>query len=249
MPGNERLVAQAVVQRQAAVDLPTVLAIEAGELAPQVQELAGGLAKGGHIAQQEAGDGVVGDVCIEGEQAGLLEEVVYVHLRDLAVESEGQVVVAHLPVQVIAQGVVGAGEVSLRISTQGEEAGHRDLVNLLECRLPDVDTKISDVDRAWQRTAVRILKLIAQHEVVQQPAGEGMRLRDQGVVVMDVRLVRIGEQILQVQHSGYVVGVGEVTCRRAVVRAQILIEACRHLTQTVEVWQDEGEVAIHVAGG
>src|SRR6202012_4478416 len=99
-----------------------------------------------HITEQEAGDGVVGHVGIEGKEAGLLEEVVDIDGGLLSVETKAQVVLSELKVKIVAQGVVGAGEVSQGIAADSEEVGDSDLVDLLEGGLPDIDPEIVHVD-------------------------------------------------------------------------------------------------------
>ena len=158
-------------------------------------------------------------------------------------ESEGQVVVFHLPMEVIAQRVVCPGEVCLRVAAEGEQklAVDRDLVDLLECRLPDVDAEIIHVDASRQRSATGVLNLIAEDEVIQQIAGEGMRLTEQRVVVVDVSLVGIGQQILQVSRTPFrSIAVVEVTRSQAIVRAEVLVEPGRDLAVVREVGLDEG---------
>ena len=94
-------------------------------------------------------------------------------------EPKRQIVVTNLPVQIISQRVVGTRKVCLRISTQGEEAAHGDLVDLLERRLPNANPQIGDIDGAGQWPAIGVLQLITEDEIVQQPAGEGVCLRNE----------------------------------------------------------------------
>ena len=68
-------------------------------------------------------------------------------------ETEGDVVVAVHQVEVVGQGVVGSGEERLRIATNSEVPRRRDLIDLLERRLPDVDAQIVHVDAARKSAA------------------------------------------------------------------------------------------------
>ena len=125
VPGHERLIAHAVVQRQIASHLPTVLNVCALKLAAGIEELARRLSECIEIPKQEVGDGIAaGVVAIEGKLARLLEEIVYVNLRYLAVIAEVDIVPTEQPMHIVGQGVVGAVEERLRIATDGEEAAY-----------------------------------------------------------------------------------------------------------------------------
>ena len=104
MPRLERLIADAVVERQARARLPAILHVRADELAARIEELPGRLVHLIESAEQEVGHGVaVGGVGGGGEVelSRLLEEVVDVDLRDLAVESGVDVVFSHQEVEVV----------------------------------------------------------------------------------------------------------------------------------------------------
>ena len=73
--------------------------------------------------------------------AGLLEEIVDVDLRDLAVIAGVDIVPAKQEVNIVGQRVVGAAEEGLRVVADVEVITSElnlELVNLLERRLPDV---------------------------------------------------------------------------------------------------------------
>ncbi len=162
MPREERFVA--------------VLAVEAVEVAAQIQKLTGGLAEVLNITQQEAGDRVVRHVRVEGEESRLLEEVVDIDLCVLAMKAEGETVGAHQDVQIVAQRVVCATEGGLGIVTHSEETAHQNLVDLFECRLPNVDAEIGHADASGKRSATGVFNLIGKVQVIQDTAVEGVGL-------------------------------------------------------------------------
>src|SRR5260370_41939052 len=106
---------------EAPVHLPAVLAVDAVEVAAQIQELTGGLAEVLNITQQEAGDRVVRYIRVEGEEPRLLEEVIDINLCILAVKAEGETMAANQNMQIVTQRVVRAAEGGFEIVTPREE--------------------------------------------------------------------------------------------------------------------------------
>ena len=69
-----------------------------------------------------------------------------------------------------------------------------------------------------------VLQLIAEDEVVQDVVAEGVGLRDQRVVVVVLRLIGVGQQILEIEYAVQAVAVGEVSHGQPIFVADLLID-------------------------
>ncbi len=113
-------------------------------------------------------------------------------------EAEGKIMAAELDMNIIAECVVVSLEGGLWIGRNGEKVSHRNLVKLLKGRLPDVDTKVRNVYRSGQRSADGGFELITDVQVIQDMAIEGVGLGDQRVVVVKIREIGVGQQVLKI---------------------------------------------------
>src|ERR1035441_5484207 len=144
------------------------------------------------ISKKEAGNCIIGVVCVEGEVTRLPKQIVDIYLANLTVVAEGDVVLAQLNMQVVGQCVIGSTEKTLWVVADTEETRRRDRVDLLERGLPDVHTQVGHTNTARNGAAGCIVDLIADDEVVQDVIVESVRLGDHRVVVVDLRLVCVG---------------------------------------------------------
>ena len=111
-------------------------------MSAQIEELTRGLGEVLHVTERKLAIALLVTLALKVKSPGCWKRL-FTSTLLLAVKAEGEAVVAELYVQVVTQGVVGASEVSLRIAADGEETGHEHLVDLLERRLPDIDTEIA----------------------------------------------------------------------------------------------------------
>src|ERR1700712_3047289 len=107
-------------------------------------------------------------------------------------EAERESVLPLGPPYIVGERVVRAVEGPRRIVSDREIAIANTLEGL-EAWLPDADAQIAYIEcaAAGRRTTRRVRKLIANDEVIQQAVGERVTLRDECVVVLDVRPVRV----------------------------------------------------------
>src|SRR5208337_3543892 len=94
-PGSEVLPTNAVVERQAIVQLPTILGIDTREVVAVVEQLGATLSKTGQVAHLEVGKGI--HILAEHartELSVLVTDVGYVELTEFDVAAEGEVVLA-----------------------------------------------------------------------------------------------------------------------------------------------------------
>src|ERR1700683_1996974 len=148
------------------------------------------------------------------------------------------VVVPLQEVDIVGQGIVPSAEGGLREGGDVKEARHLKLVDLVDRRLVNTgDAKVGHVHTACGRSTNVILDLIADDQVVDHVTAEGVRLRDQRVVIVVRDCVVQAEDILEILHALQDKCVGEVPLGQFVFRTQFLVCTCRDLRLNKIVWQ------------
>src|ERR1700744_637271 len=119
---RERFIANAIVQREAAADLPDILRVVTLHVIPILEILSGGLLQGHKPPEQKVCHRHrIRRIAVEDEDARLLKVIRNINLRELPVAAEGDRVPPMLPVKIVAERVVVASEGSRRIVPDVEE--------------------------------------------------------------------------------------------------------------------------------
>src|SRR6266702_5590262 len=106
------------------------------------------------------------------------------------------------PLDAVAERIVGTVEAALRIVADRETvrtSAGADRLDRLIARLPDIDAQVVRVDRTRRRATNGVIELIADDEVIQQAVAKAVRLGYQRVVILDIRTVCVGQQVLKIE--------------------------------------------------